>query len=174
MRVDARRNRDRLVAAATAVIAEHGPAASLNEIAQRAGVGAGTLYRHFPTRASLLLEVFTTRIEALCARARELAQSRSPGDALTAWLEAFLQHCLTDRGLAETIMKVPPGSDLDCAAKLRTAGAGLVARAQEAGVVRTGLEVEDVLQLTIGIALAADGPGRAERLLSLAVAGLRA
>lgn len=173
MRVDARRNRERLVAAATAVLAEHGPAASLNEIAQRAGVGAGTLYRHFPTRESLLLEVFTTRIEALCARARELAQSRSPGDALTEWLEAFLRHCLTDRGLAETIMKAPPGSDLDCAAKLRTAGAGLVARAREAGTVRADCEVEDILQLTIGVALAADSPARAGRLLSFALVGLR-
>lgn len=173
MRVDARRNRDRLVAAATAVIAEQGPAASLNEIAQQAGVGAGTLYRHFPTRESLLLEVFTTRIETLCARAHELAQSRPPSDALTAWLEAFLQHCLTDRGLAETIMKAPSGSDLNCAMKLRTAGAGLVARAQEAGIVRAGVEVEDILQLTIGIALAADSPARAKRLLPIAIVGLR-
>lgn len=173
MRVDARRNRDRLVAAATAVIAEQGPAASLNEIAQQAGVGAGTLYRHFPTRESLLLEVFTSRIETLCVRAHELAQIRPPGDALAAWLEAFLQHCLTDRGLAETVMRTPPGSDPDCATKLRTAGAGLVARAQEAGAVRADCEIEDILQLTIGVALAADSPARAERLLSFALVGLR-
>ncbi|MFD0664399.1 helix-turn-helix domain-containing protein [Thermocatellispora tengchongensis] len=77
-RADARRNYELLLAAATAVIAEEGPDASLNEIARRAGVGPGTLYRHFPTRDALLAAVFQGRLAALCARAEELAEERPP------------------------------------------------------------------------------------------------
>jgi AcrR family transcriptional regulator len=173
MRSDARRNRERLVATAAAVIAERGPEASLNEIAQRAGVGPGTLYRHFPNRDVLLVAVFTGRIDALCALASEPAGDGAPGDALTAWLDAFLVHCLTDRGLAETISRAGLDSDLDCAAKMRAAVGGLLERARAAGDVRPGIEVEDVLELVIGIALAAPDTHRAERLLTLALGGLR-
>lgn len=173
MRADAQRNRDRLLAHATAVVAEQGPGASLNEIAQRTGVGPGTLYRHFPNRDALLVAVFTGRIDALCARAGALAAERSPGEALTAWLDAFLVHCLTDRGLAETISRAGLDSDLDCAAKMRDAGSGLLVRAQGAGAVRADLTVEDVLELVIGIALASADAARAERLLTLTIEGLR-
>ncbi|MDY7106251.1 MAG: helix-turn-helix domain-containing protein [Actinomycetota bacterium] len=173
MRSDARRNRERLVAAAAEVIAECGPDASLNEIAQRAGVGAGTLYRHFPTRDELLVAVFTGRIDTLCALAGELVAARDPDEALTAWLDAFLVHCLTDRGLAETISRAGLDSDLDCAAKMRGAAAGLVDGARAAGAVRADVEATDVLELVIGIALAAPDADRAERLLALTRRALR-
>ncbi|MCG5220074.1 TetR/AcrR family transcriptional regulator [Streptosporangium sp. KLBMP 9127] len=174
MRADARRNRDHLVAAATDVIAEEGPEASLNEIARRAGVGPGTLYRHFPTRESLLTTVFRTRIEALCARAGDLAAKLPPGEALTAWLHELLAHAVTDRGLGATMMLTEQESGFDCSALMAAAASGLLAGAGEAGSVRRDLTVDDLFQLVHGISLAAGDLGRGDRLLTLTLEGLRA
>src|SRR6266542_3482452 len=92
MRADARRNYGRLLAAADAAFTEHGAEASLEDIARRAGVGIGTLYRHFPTRMALLEAVYLDRVRVLCARADELRQTRSAGDALDGWLRALAAH----------------------------------------------------------------------------------
>src|ERR1700724_3635164 len=89
MRADARRNRERLLAAATAAFGEHGADAPLDDIARRAGVGIGTLYRHFPTRLALQEGVFRSQVEAVCARGRELAGAPSPGEAFAAWLRVL-------------------------------------------------------------------------------------
>src|SRR6266702_7031907 len=100
MRADARRNRQRLIEAALAAFAEHGADdASLDEIARRAGVGIGTLYRHFPTRQALLEAVYRSQVEALRGRAEELLVSAPPGEALVTWLRATVEFGSTKRSL---------------------------------------------------------------------------
>src|ERR1700691_553126 len=89
MRSDARRNRERLLTAATAAFAETGADAPLEDIARRAGVGIGTLYRHFPTRLALQEGVFRNQVDAVCARGRELVCDPAPGDAFAAWLHVL-------------------------------------------------------------------------------------
>ncbi|GAB3410122.1 TetR/AcrR family transcriptional regulator [Flindersiella endophytica] len=173
MRADARRNRDRLVAIAAGVIAEEGPDASLNEIARLAGVGPGTLYRHFPTRDELLIAVFRDRIETLCAKASEFAADNAPGEALAAWLHAMLAHALTDRGLAATMAIKESKSGFDCSAMLHSAASGLLTRAQQAAAIRPDLEVDDLFQLVIGIASATGDHRQAARLLGFTLDGLR-
>ncbi|MFC4588359.1 TetR/AcrR family transcriptional regulator [Sphaerisporangium corydalis] len=174
MRADARRNRDQVIAAATAVIAEEGPDASLNEIARRAGVGPGTLYRHFPTRRELIAAVFRERVETLCAGADRLAAASPPGEALTAWMRAMLKHVLTDRGLATAMMDIGPVAGFDCHALLRSTAGRLLTAAQAAGAVRPDLQVEELFQLITGIAHATPDLPHATRLLSLTLEGLHA
>ncbi|WP_424535940.1 TetR/AcrR family transcriptional regulator [Sphaerisporangium viridialbum] len=173
LRADARRNRDHLVTVATSVFAEEGPEASLNEIARRAGVGPGTLYRHFPTRQELLVAVFKDRVTTLCAKAETLAAGSPPGEALTGWLHALLAHALTDRGLGTTMMSAGPVSGFDCSALMRSAADGLLTTARDAGAVRPDLELDDLFEIVTGLALATGDLGRATRLLSLALDGLR-
>jgi|SoiMethySBSTD1v2_1073268.scaffolds.fasta_scaffold123393_4 AcrR family transcriptional regulator len=181
MRADARRNYQRLVAAAAAAFAEHGTDASMDDIARRAGVGPGTLYRHFPTRHALLEAVYRDQVEALCARAYELGDTLPPGEALAAWLRAVAGYVTTKRGLAEALMSGPGERQPEVFAAgkqaMREAGAALVGRAQEAGEVRGDVDVADLLKLGHAIALAAehapDGPDQADRLLALVMDGLR-
>jgi AcrR family transcriptional regulator len=170
-RADARRNHERVVAAAHEVFAEAGPEASLNEIARRAGVGPGTLYRHFPTRHALLTAVLRDRIEALCGRADELLAAEQPDTALAEWLCAFLAHARSGRGLGGALMTAGPDElGFDCHQRIRDAAAELLTNAQRAGTARADLEPGDLLQLVVGIALttthAAD-PDEPSRLLSL-------
>ncbi len=107
MRADARRNYERLVATATAAFAERGAEASLDDIARRAGVGSGTLYRHFPTRQALLEAVYRDQVEELCSQARELLASPSPGDAFATWLRAMASYMTTKRGLSSLMTPTP-------------------------------------------------------------------
>lgn len=177
-RADARRNYERLLAAAAAAFAEAGPNACLEDIARGAGVGIGTLYRHFPTRQALLEGVYRDRIEALGVEAEALRDAPAPGDALAAWLRSVLAHNLAQRGLKEALLS-EGGTEVAaaCKAELHAAGAALVARAAEAGAVRPGLEVGDLLRLVYGIALATerapDGRAQADRLLAIMLDGLR-
>lgn len=178
MRADARRNYQRLVAAAAAAFAEHGTDASMDDIARRAGVGPGTLYRHFPTRHALLEAVYRDQVEALCARAYELGDTLPPGEALAAWLRAVAGYVTTKRGLAEALMSGPGERQPEVFAAgkqaMREAGAALVSRAQEAGEVRGDVDVADVLKLGHAIALAAEhAPDGPDRLLALVMDGLR-
>src|SRR5262245_33601012 len=107
LRADARRNYDRLIAAASEAIAERGAEAPLDDIAKRAGVGAGTLYRHFPTRQHLLDAVFHERIVLLRDEAARLAQEEpDPAAALEAWLRALVEHLRRYRGLAESLKAI--------------------------------------------------------------------
>src|SRR5436305_2274253 len=99
MRADAQRNRDALLEAAAAAFTEHGPEASLEEVARRAGVGIGTLYRHFPTREALVEAAYRRGFETLCDQADQFAQALPPADALEAWMQAFVDYAATKRGL---------------------------------------------------------------------------
>ncbi|MFB4423138.1 TetR/AcrR family transcriptional regulator [Streptomyces sp. QL37] len=170
-RTDARLNRERLLATARDVFGEVGPGASLNEIARRAGVGPGTLYRHFPTRHALLTAVLTDRIESLCAQAETLLSSESADDALELWLRAFLAHARVNQGMGSALMvEEPDATGLDCHRLILDAAAGLLTRAQQRGTARTDLTADDLVQLVVGIALSTarrEDPDQPERLLSL-------
>jgi AcrR family transcriptional regulator len=170
MRTDARRNRDHLVAVAEKTLAELGPEASLNQIARRAGVGPGTLYRHFPTRDALLAAVLEDRIATLCARADDLRASAPPDTALAAWLRAFLDHARLNQGMAGALMAAHAAvSGTDCHQVIRDAAAELLTRAQSAGTARADLTAPDLIQLVVGIALATahgDDADQPERLLA--------
>jgi len=117
-RRDAQLNRERIVDAPTDVIAEDGPNASLDKIASTAGVGAGTRYRHFPTRNDLLAAVFTGRIEALCDEAAALRENSEPPEALQRRLVAMLDHAMTDNGLLEALALTGSKPEIDCSAMI--------------------------------------------------------
>src|SRR6201982_4207636 len=104
LRADARQNRTRLISAATAAFAEKGADAPLEDIARRAGVGIGTLYRHFPTRLALQEGVSRNQVETVCARGRELAEAPSPGEAFAAWLRVLAGFLATKRGLSHALI----------------------------------------------------------------------
>ncbi|MFE0644261.1 TetR/AcrR family transcriptional regulator [Streptomyces sp. NPDC058877] len=180
MRADARRNHERLLAAARAAFAEQGADAPLEEVARRAGVGIGTLYRHFPTRAELLNAVFQEALAELLDRSRELAGADAPCRALVEWLRALIAHAGEYRGLAHALMSASHDRSsalARCSEPLHSAGRRLLERAQEAGQVRTDVSIGDLMQLTNAIALAAEGcpedPELADRLLALTLRGLK-
>ncbi|MFF9091177.1 TetR/AcrR family transcriptional regulator [Streptomyces sp. NPDC014991] len=185
MRADARRNHERLLAVAAEAFAEQGENASLDRIARRAGVGSGTLYRHFPTRQALLEAAYVDRIEALGRRADELAGELPPGEALTEWLHELCIATIELRGMKALLgaavtdgaPTAPTGCGAACGTAVRGAAGRLVAAAQADGVLRADLEPVEVLRLAHGMATAselADEPGREiRRCLTLLTEGLR-
>ncbi|MFJ8589063.1 TetR/AcrR family transcriptional regulator [Streptomyces sp. NPDC093595] len=181
MRADARRNYERLLAEARSAFAEHGTDAALEDIARRAGVGIGTLYRHFPNRHALMSAVFQEALAALLERSRQLADADRPCEALVEWLRAIVTHAGEYRGLASALMSASHdrSSALSaCNVPLREAGARLLERAVVSGAVRDGVSIDDLMQLTNAIALAAEqsreDPELADRLLMLTLRGLKA
>ena len=178
LRADARQNYDRLIAAAAAAFGESGPGVSLEEVARRAGVGIGTLYRHFPNRQALLEAVYQVQVNLNCARGRELLATKPPAEALPLWLHSVLTHNLNTRGLKEALMagEISPQTS-ECKAKMHAVGSDLLARAQEVGAVRRDIEITDLLRLVHSIALmvepGAEGATRAERLFEVVVSGLK-
>src|SRR5215470_7350041 len=180
-RADARRNYDRLVAAAAAAFAQHGADnVSLEEIARRAGVGIGTLYRHFPARQALLEAVYKEQVEALRARADELLASGSPGEAFAAWLRALVAFSSTKRSLTSA-MVATLGKDSEvmstCSKLIKESANALLARAQQAGAVRADVNPTDLIRLVHGVSMVTEyapgDPGQADRMLTLILDGLR-
>ena len=174
-RSDATRNRSRLVAAAREALTESGNDVAFEVIARRAGVGSATLYRHFPTRADLLVAVYADEVAALCQRGAQLLQSAEPTDALFAWLDDFVVHVATKRPLA---LAATEGADerrttlfRQWHASITSIADRLVRRAQPA--VRSDLTATDVLTLAGGAALTAD-PAHARRLVALLRTGITA
>ncbi|WP_405478841.1 TetR/AcrR family transcriptional regulator [Streptomyces sp. NBC_00009] len=181
MRADARRNYERLLAEARTAFAEHGTGASLEDVARRAGVGIGTLYRHFPNRHALMSAVFEDAVSDLLARSRALLADPQPCSALVAWLRDIITHAGEYRGLSRALMSAShdASSALSrCSTPMREAGQALLSRAQRAGAVRADVSIGDLLQLTNAIALAAeetpDDPELADRLLRLTLRGITA
>jgi AcrR family transcriptional regulator len=178
LRADARQNYERLIEAAAASIRDMGPTVSLEEVAKRAGVGIGTLYRHFPNRQALLEAVYRDQVTAHCARARELQATMPPAEALPCWLHSLLTYNLTMRGLKEALMagEISPQIS-DCKARMHEVGGELLAQAQAVGAVRLDVEITDLLRLVHSIALmvepGAEGAARAERIFAVMIAGLR-
>jgi len=176
MRADARRNYERILECARQAFTDCGPEAPLDEIARRAGVGPGTLYRHFPHREALLEAVYRSSIEDLSRRADELLETCSPLDALQQWMAAQVEFIMARRGLALTIKAaLDHGSETFqlCRSVATDAAARVLEPAQRAGLVRPEIEPRDLVRLGHGIGVACEGaPEAAERLLAVAVAGL--
>jgi AcrR family transcriptional regulator len=188
LRADARRNRAELLEVARQVIAEEGVDASLRDIARRAGVGIGTLYRHFPTREALLATIMDNGIRRMAVRAAELSATEPPGAALDIWLTEMARRIGPYHGLADTmIMAVAPDRGGDPAlravcADLGDAGRGLLTRAQAAGTVRADVTWDEVFAAVAAISGIVTRSGRvtdsaravAARVLAVYLDGLRA
>ncbi|WP_026343632.1 TetR/AcrR family transcriptional regulator [Nocardia sp. BMG111209] len=177
MRADARRNYERIIECARQAFTEHGPEAPLDDIARRACVGAGTLYRHFPNREALIEAVYRARIEHLAGRAFELIETLEPMKALEQWLHDQVAYVLSEHSLALTLkasMDQTTETFNLCRTMMTDAAAAVLIPAQQAGLVRTDLEPRDLIRLGHGIATACEhSPEAAPRLLSVAVNGLR-
>jgi AcrR family transcriptional regulator len=179
LRVDARRNRDKLIETAAAAFAEHGVDASLEDIARRAGVGIGTLYRHFPTREHLVEVVYRREVEGLCAAADELARHHPPDIALEQWMQRFVDYIATKRGLAKSLrILLATNSTLfsDMSGRVTLALRRLVEAAVANGSIRGDIDSADVLQALSGIYSAPDTKDwrdRSRRLVALLMDGLR-
>lgn len=178
-RSDAQRNSERLVAIARETFAERGTDAPLEEIAKRAGVGIGTLYRHFPTRQDLVQAVMADQILALTARAVELAEdANGTEDALAQWLTSVVEHISSYRGFAKS-MAIAMNHCADGGASLcslmNDAGRRLLERCQQRGEVRSDVEIGDVIAIVNGLAWTVDAGASAsvDRLLSVMLDGLR-
>jgi AcrR family transcriptional regulator len=177
MRADARRSHERLLTAATEAFAEKGAEAPLEDIAKRAGVGIGTLYRHFPTRLDLQEAVYRSQVSVVCTQGADLAGSSAPGDAFAGWLRALASYLVTKRGLASALIAAK-GKDSEvistCSQVIRSTADRLLRRAQEAGAVRADLTTMDVMMLVHGLVVATERtPEQADRLLSITLDGLR-
>ncbi|GAA2043996.1 TetR/AcrR family transcriptional regulator [Catenulispora yoronensis] len=178
-RADAQRNRERLLAAAEAVLNERGVTASLDDIAKAAGVGNATLYRHFATRETLIEAVYDQRIRTLCESAERLSVAAGePGASLLVWLRQVVVHITESRVLGEAFLaerKEPGGVEPPQIAEwhhaIHVAAAPLVARAQDAGAVRADLDVLELMALTTAVARAGN-PSQAERFLDVLLDGV--
>ena len=179
MRADARRNRDRLVAVAQEVFAEQGAGASLDDIAKRAGVGPGTLYRHFPTREALQEAAYRDAVVELAQRGRALAEEMPPGQALEGWIALLVAHIRERSALAGALVE-SMGKEgevfVECHRLMHETGALLVDAARAAGAVREDVQERDLLWMAHGVAQSAAGEGgdeRVARLQDVLLRGLR-
>jgi AcrR family transcriptional regulator len=176
-RADARRNYDKVLAAAREAFAGGGESTALEEIARRAGVGIGTLYRHFPNRQALLEAVYLEEVEGVCRSAAEQLEGADPWEALTGWFESFSRYLATKQALAAELLNyLDRDAQLFKASRaaLFEAGEPLLRRAQAAGVVRPDVEIGDVIQMVIGLAkLPAADPRQTEHIVRIALDGLR-
>ena len=164
-RADAQRNYEQVLAAARAAFAEHGTDASLRDVARRAGVGIGTLYRHFPTREALLEALLRDRFDNLREHAGSLADADDTRAALLDWLARLAAGSTTYRGLPDSVLSAlrDKRSSLHAACEaMRTAGRDLLRRAQHADTVRDTVTIEDLLVLATGVAWAAQQSPRPE------------
>jgi AcrR family transcriptional regulator len=175
-RADARRNYEKVLAAAREAFAEGGESTALEEIARRAGVGIGTLYRHFPNRQALLEALYVGEVEEMCRSATELDGS-DPWEALIGWFESFISYIATKRALAAELQNY---LDQDaplfqvCRTSLFDAGEPLLKRAQAAGVVRGDVSIGEVIQMVVSIGKMPTGdPKQNEHMLRVALDGLR-
>ncbi|HWC86142.1 MAG TPA: helix-turn-helix domain-containing protein [Solirubrobacteraceae bacterium] len=175
-RADARRNYEKVVAAAREAFADGGSSTSLEEIARRANVGIGTLYRHFPTRQALLEAVYVDEVEDLCRSAADLAE-QPPWEALVAFVHRFVSYLATKQALAAELMNYvdrDAGVFKSSRAALWAAGEPLLERAQQARVVRPDTDLSEVIQMVGGIAkIPAAEPAQIEHILAIALDGLR-
>ena len=175
-RADARRNYEKVLTAAREAFAEGGESTALEEIARRAGVGIGTLYRHFPNRQALLEALYVDEVEDMCRSAAELDGS-DPWEALNGWFERFIAYIGTKRALAAELLNyLDQDAELFqvCRTSLFAAGEPLLKSAQEAGVVRPDVTIGEVIQMVIGIAkIPASDPQQNAHILRIALDGLR-
>ncbi len=179
LRVDAQRNRDKLLAAATEAFAAEGEAVPLEAVAARAGVGIGTLYRHFPSREALICAAYRNEVDALCAAAADLLATLPADHALRAWADRFADYIATKRAMGEALRSAA-GSDSPLYAETRARVLGalrlLLEAGAAAGTLRADVDPKDVARVINGIWYLPDGPEwRADvgRMLDLVIDGLR-
>lgn len=179
LRADARRNRDLLLDAAVRGFSREGPDATLESIARAAGVGIGTLYRHFPTREALVEAAYRNELARLCDAVDDLLRDLPPDAALRAWMDRFVDYMATKRGMAAALRTViASGADPFAHSRDRLAAAvtALLSAGAAAGTVRTDVSAADVLLSLSGVTLAVGEPDwrdQARRLLDLLMDGLR-
>ncbi len=178
LRADARRNYELIVTAARDTLRELGGDASLEEIARRAGVGIGTLYRRFPTRLDLLEAVYREDVDALRLRTDELVKSVSEWDAVVGWVDSFLAYASTKRALfSEIVAAIGRDSELLTYSRSVINGtAGQVLdNAKRAGLVRANVEPSDLLRLIGGCSMMGElDPEQSARVVEIVLAGIRA
>ena len=179
LRADAQRNRDKLMAAAVALLADAGPDVPLEAVARQAGVGIGTLYRHFPTREALVEAAYRNELARLCDAAAELLAANAPDQALRLWMDRFVDYATTKRGMKDALRAVvASGGNPFAHTRDRLVEAlDLLLRAgAKAGTLRPDADATDLLAGLSGVSLAAGEPAQraqAGRLLDLLVDGLR-
>ncbi len=178
-RTDALRNRERLLQVAKEAFTRTGADTSLDEIATQAGVGAGTLYRHFPTRDALLEAVYRTEVEKLAAAERKFAETMPPVEALRAWMMLFVDYIATKQIIAPALNTLVGGpSKVFEASRGQVQGAidALVKRAIKSGDIRKDLDPFDLLRALIGVSNVASSPDwqqSAKRLVDILITGSR-
>jgi AcrR family transcriptional regulator len=179
LRADAQRNRDRLLDAAVRAFSAEGPDVTLDAIAKDAGVGIGTLYRHFPSREALIEAAYRNELDRLCDAAAELLRTMPPDEATRTWMDRFVDYMGTKRGMADALRALivsggnPYAHSRD---RLTAAITSLLRAGAAAGTVRPDVEPDDVLVSLSGVSLAAGEPAQrdqARRLLDLLMDGLR-
>jgi AcrR family transcriptional regulator len=178
IRADVRRNRERLLAAAQELFAEAGTDVSREAVAKRAGVGIGTIYRHFPTHDALIEATYRNEVAQLCGALEELLRDRPADAALAEWMDRFVDYAATKRGMADALRSaVGSGSRAGVYADTREQFVAAVTAALEAGAaagtMRADVDAEVVLGAMSAIGLMRDDPDHARRVVMLVMDGLR-
>jgi len=179
MRSDAQRNRERLLAAAVAAFSQEGPEATLESIAKDAGVGIGTLYRHFPSREALVDAAYRSELARLCDAVPELLAAMPADKALRTWMDMFIEYMTTKRGMADALrMVIASGGNpfAESRSRLFAASCALMQAGTADGTLRRDLDPADLLASMSGVSLAVGDPAQraqAGRLLDLLMDGLR-
>jgi AcrR family transcriptional regulator len=178
-RADAQRNRERILEIAKQAFTRSGADASLDDIATQAGVGAGTLYRHFPTREALLAAVYRTEVEKLAAAEKRLAMELAPLEAVRAWMLLFVDYIVTKKIIAPAL-KAMVGEHSKvieaCYGQIQAAIRALVKRAIDGGEMRSDIDPVDLLKALVGVAYMSDSPDwqqSARRLVDILISGSR-
>jgi len=178
LRADAQRNRERLLEVAVRVLSQAGPDVTLEAIAKEAGVGIGTLYRHFPTREALVDAAYRNELARLCDSVGDLLQELPPDAALRAWMDRFVDYMTTKRGMGDALRAlIASGGDPFSQSRvhLTAAVATLLTAGSTAGVLRSDVQPDDVLLSLSGVSLATADPAQREqagRLLDILMDGL--
>jgi AcrR family transcriptional regulator len=178
-RADAQRNRDRVLDAAREAFTRLGADASLDDVAKQAGVGAGTLYRHFPTRDELLKAVYRSGVEKLASAEQKFAETMPPLEALRAWMLLFVDYIATKKIIAPALNNLVGGPTKMFEAshdRMWEAIRGLVKRAIKSGDIRRDVEPMDLLRALVGVAYVPSHPEwqqSAKRLVDILIAGSR-
>jgi AcrR family transcriptional regulator len=179
MRADALRNREQLLEAAVAAFSRNGPEVSLESIAKDAGVGIGTLYRHFPSREALVDAAYRSELARLCDAVPELLSSMPADKAMRVWMDQFLEYMTTKRGMSEALRKVIASGGnpfAESRTRLIAAFSALLTAGAADGTIRSDLDAADLLASMSGVSLAVGDPAQrdqAGRLLDLLMDGLR-
>jgi AcrR family transcriptional regulator len=175
LRADARRNRERILQTARSAFADRGQDVQMDEIAERAGVGVGTVYRHFPTKEALVLELVRESVGGCIEAAAAALEREDPWEAVESVVRDNAQNMARNRGLRDAMAGVDFPDDCPWEdSQLRGHAAALIERAQSAGAMRAGITVDDYQALMCGLAAAIASGGDPERQSEFALAGLRA